>query len=115
MIDLANGANIIDTPGMRELGLIGSQSGINHTFEDILNLSSHCRFNDCTHTKEENCAVLAAFNDGTLSRERYQNYIKMKKESAYFEMSYLEKRRKDKQFGKYCKIVMKDILKKKSR
>lgn len=113
LIDLANGAIIIDTPGMREIGLIGSQTGIDNTFEDILSLSKHCRFNDCTHTKEKGCAVLAALNDGTLSRERYQNYIKMKKESAYYEMSYLEKRKKDKQLGKFYKSVMKDILKKK--
>lgn len=113
LIDLANGAIIIDTPGMREIGLIGSQTGIDNTFEDILSLSKHCRFNDCTHTKEKGCAVLAALNDGTLSRERYQNYIKVKKESAYYEMSYLEKRKKDKRFGKFCKSVMKDILKKK--
>jgi len=113
LIELANGAIIIDTPGMREIGLIGSQTGIDNTFEDILSLSKHCRFNDCTHTKEKGCAVLAALNDGTLSRERYQNYIKMKKESAYYEMSYLEKRKKDKQLGKFYKSVMKDILKKK--
>jgi len=113
LIDLANGAIIIDTPGMREIGLIGSQTGIDNTFEDILSLSKHCRFNDCTHTKEKGCAVLAALNDGTLSRERYQNYIKMKKESAYYEMSYLEKRKKDKELGKFYKSVMKDILKKK--
>ena len=98
---------------MREIGLIGSQTGIDNTFEDILSLSKHCRFNDCTHTKEKDCAVLAALNDGTLSRERYQNYIKIKKESAYYEMSYLEKRKKDKQLGKFYKSVMKDILKKK--
>ena len=60
MIELANGAIIIDTPGMREIGLIGSQTGIDNTFEDILSLSKHCRFNDCTHTKEKGCAVLAA-------------------------------------------------------
>jgi len=113
LIELANGAIIIDTPGMREIGLIGSQTGIDNTFEDILSLSKHCRFNDCTHTKEKGCAILAALNDGTLSRERYQNYIKMKKESAYYEMSYLEKRKKDKQLGKFYKSVMKDILKKK--
>lgn len=113
LIDLANGTIIIDTPGMREIGLIGSQTGIDNTFEDILSLSKHCRFNDCTHTKEKGCAVLAALNGGTLSRERYQNYIKVKKESAYYEMSYLEKRKKDKQLGKFYKSVLKNILKKK--
>jgi ribosome biogenesis GTPase len=75
-------------------------------------LSEQCRYKDCTHTQEEGCAVLAAVNDGKISLERYQNYIKLCKESAYYESSYVEKRRKDKKFGKYCKSVMKHKVKK---
>ena len=66
-----------------------------------------CQFNDCTHVNEKGCAVLKAVENGQVSEKRYQNYIKMKKESIYNEMSYLEKRQKDKQFGKLCKTVMK--------
>ncbi len=113
MIELANGAIIIDTPGMRELGMADSQEGIGDAFKEIQFLSRHCRFNDCTHTQEEGCAVLAALKNGTLSPGRYQNYLKMKKESAWYEMSYLEKRRKDKQFGKFAKSIMKNHLKRK--
>ena len=104
---LKNGAMLIDTPGMREMGNFGIESGIDNTFDEIAELSKQCRYNNCSHTQEKGCAVLVALQNGTLSQERYQNYEKMNKESAYYEMSYLEKRRKDKQFGKHCKSVMK--------
>jgi len=110
---LKNGAMLIDTPGMRELGNIGLESGINNTFGEIAKLSRQCRFNNCSHIQEDGCAVLAALKDGTISQERYQNYIKMNKESTYHEMSYLEKRRKNKQFGKFIKSVKKHIKSKK--
>ena len=107
LIVLEYGAMLIDTPGMRELGNIAVETGLSDTFKEITELTDRCRYNDCTHTLEEGCAVLAALTDGVISRERYQNYIKMNKESAYHQMSYLEKRRKDKQFGKLCKSIMK--------
>ena len=98
---------IVDTPGMRELGNFSIGQGLDETFSDIVRLSENCRFKDCTHNGEKGCAVCDAIEDGLLSAERYQNYLKISKESAYNEMSYLEKRRKDKQFGKMCKTVMK--------
>ncbi|UCD83334.1 MAG: ribosome small subunit-dependent GTPase A [Deltaproteobacteria bacterium] len=107
LIVLENGAMVIDTPGMRELGNIAVESGLSDTFSEIAELSEQCRYNDCTHTREGGCAVLAALKDGIITEERYQNYIKMNKESAYYEMSYWEKRQKDKQFGKLVKSVMK--------
>ena len=108
LIVLEDGAMIIDTPGMRELGNIAVESGLSDTFSEITELSDHCRYTDCTHTQEKGCAILAALEDGRISRERYQNYIKMNKESVYNKMSYLEKRRKEKEFSKLCKSVMKD-------
>jgi ribosome biogenesis GTPase len=107
LIVLENGSMVIDTPGMRELGNIDVESGLSDTFSEIKELSNQCRYNDCTHTREDGCAVLAALKDGIISEKRYQNYIKMRKESLHYEMSYLEKRRKDKQFGKLIKSVMK--------
>jgi len=107
LIQLKNSAMIIDTPGMRELGNIAVESAIDETFNEIAELSDQCRYNDCTHNHEKGCAVLLALKDGIISEERYQNYLKMNKESVYNEMSYLEKRQKDKQFGKLCKSVMK--------
>jgi len=107
LIVLKNGAMIIDTPGMRELGNIAVDTGLQDTFKEITELADQCRYKDCSHSIEEGCAVLAALDESRISRERYQNYIKMRKESAYLEMSYLEKRRRDKAFGKLCKSVMK--------
>ena len=107
LIKLESGAMVIDTPGMRELGNFSVDSGLDETFDEIVELSKQCQFNDCTHSIEKGCAVLHAVERGKLSEKRYQNYIKMSKESAFNEMSYLEKRKKDKQFGKYIKTVMK--------
>jgi len=107
LIKLNSGAMIVDTPGMRELGNFSVDTGLDETFFEIKSLSEKCRFNDCTHVNEKGCAVLNAVENGQLSADRYQNYIKMNKESAYNEMSYFEKRKKDKQFGKFCKNVMK--------
>lgn len=109
LIYLKNGAMIIDTPGMRELGNFAVDTGIHNTFDEIEGLSNQCRYNDCSHTQEQGCSILAAVKDGTISQERYQNFIKLNKESAFYEMSYLEKRRKDKNFGKFVKSVMKDM------
>lgn len=107
LIILASGAMLIDTPGMREFASIGGQDGISGTFGEISELALECRFKDCTHIMEKGCAVLAALEEGTLSRERYENYLKIRREAARNEMSYYEKRRKDKEFGKMCKSVMK--------
>src|SRR5512139_599441 len=63
---LDQGAMLIDTPGMRELGNIGVSSGLEESFADIWSLSKTCRFANCTHTQEVGCAILAAIEDGTL-------------------------------------------------
>ncbi len=107
LIKLECEAMLIDTPGMRELGNFSVETGIDETFTEIIELSERCQFNDCTHLNEIGCAVLKAVEDGQVPQKRYQNYMKMKKESNYNEMSYLEKRQKDKQFGKLCKTIIK--------
>ncbi len=93
---------------MRELGSLSVDDGLEETFSEISRLSQKCRFSDCSHTSETGCAVLAAVQAGELSEQRYQNYIKMKKESEFNRMSYVEKRRKDKDFGKLVKATMKE-------
>lgn len=113
LIILQNGSMIIDTPGMRELGNLDIDAGLSEAFAEIAVLTDQCRFNDCSHTQEEGCAVLAALQDKVISQERYQNYLKMRKESAYYDMSYLEKRQRDKEFGKMVKSIMKHKKKKK--
>jgi len=108
LVRLESGAMIIDTPGMRELGSLSVDDGLDETFSEILELSKRCKFTNCSHTNEKGCAILAALESGELSDNRYQNYLKMKKESEYNQMSYLEKRKKDKSFGKMVKSVMKE-------
>lgn len=107
LIVLDQGAMLIDTPGMRELGNIGVSSGLEESFADIWSLSKTCRFTNCTHTQEVGCALLNAIYNGALQADRYQSYLKLMKESEYNELSYVEKRRKDKKFGQFVKTVMK--------
>jgi ribosome biogenesis GTPase len=109
LIVLACGAMIIDTPGMREFGLLGTHDNIDDNFADINALSRCCRFSDCTHTGEPACAVQEAIKAGELDEGRYQNYLKLRKESEFNSMSYIEKRRKDKDFGRFVKAVKKDL------
>jgi len=108
LIQLDNGAMLIDTPGMRELGNMSVDAGIDETFSEVVELSQHCKFNNCQHINEKGCAIQSAISDGSLSEKRYKNYLKMKNESAFNEMSYLEKKQKDKKFGKLIKSTMKN-------
>ena len=81
LFTLENGAMVIDTPGMREIGL--ENADLSKAFIDIDDLSAMCKYNDCTHTSEPGCAVQNAIKDGRLSAERLANYIKLKKEAKY--------------------------------
>jgi len=107
LVVLEQGAMLIDTPGMRELGNIGVSSGLAESFSDIGDLAKNCRFANCTHAQEAGCALLSAIEEGTLQADRYQSYMKLMKESEFNELSYVEKRRKDKKFGQFVKSVMK--------
>ena len=112
LLRLENGAMIIDTPGMRELGNIGVEAGISEIFDEIAELEKQCRFTDCTHTRETGCAILQALEDGSISEERFQNYSKMLRESERNEMSLAEKRKKNKHLGKFYKSVQRHNPKK---
>ena len=107
LVQLESGALLIDTPGMRELGNIAIDAGIDETFSEISELTMRCQFRDCSHTTEKGCAVMAAVASGELDEQRFKSYVKLKNESAFLEMSYYEKRKKDKEFGKMVKAVMK--------
>ena len=109
LIVLRNGALVIDNPGMREFGLFGAENGIAEGFIDISTLASHCRYRDCTHTSEPGCAVLNALNAGEIDQAHYENYVKLKEESEFNQMSYAEKRKKDRDFGRYLKSAKKDM------
>jgi len=80
---LPTGAMVIDTPGMRELGLFGADDGISAEFNDVEDLFSQCRFKDCRHQTEPGCAVLAALIDGTLAPERWQRYLVQNRENKF--------------------------------
>lgn len=109
LLVLDNGAMLIDTPGMRELGLLGASDGVESSFPDIHGLAAQCRFSNCTHTQEPGCAVRAAIDDGELSEDRIQSYLKLQKESEYHDLSYAEKRKKDRDFGRFIKSVQKRL------
>jgi ribosome biogenesis GTPase / thiamine phosphate phosphatase len=109
LIFLDQGAMLIDTPGMRELGLIGAGDGLTAGLEDLLGLSANCRYGDCSHEHEPGCAVRAAIESGELSEDRYSSYIKLKKETDHNDMTYREKRRKDKAFGRFIKSFKKQM------
>ena len=107
LVLLPNGAMMVDTPGMRELGNLQIDSGFETIFDDIIELSKRCRYSDCTHTVEKGCALQKAIEKGNLNKDHFDNYIKMHKETSFNEMSYLERRNKDKAFGKMIKSVKK--------
>jgi ribosome biogenesis GTPase len=111
LIVLEKGMMFIDTPGMRELGILGAGEAINKGFEDIIELSMACRYADCSHTQESDCAVLTAITNGELSEERYLSYLKLRKESEHYEMSYLDKRKKDRVFGRFIKTAKQSMKK----
>lgn len=82
---LNNGVMIIDTPGMRELGMWDVAEGLGETFSDIEELFSDCRFFDCNHRNEPGCAVIAAIEVGKLEPSRWKNYLQLKGEARFTE------------------------------
>lgn len=95
---------VIDTPGMRELGMWSVQEGIDHTFSDIDELVGKCRFNNCTHQTEPGCAVRQAVEDGLIAEERYRAYMKLKAENAYNENAADYLAAKKKKFKEIAKL-----------
>lgn len=96
LIVLDQGALLIDTPGMREVGVLVASEEMAENFDDIQELSPDCRFSNCGHTNEPGCAVLQALADGTLQTEHYRNYLRLKTESALNDRSYPDQRRRGK-------------------
>ena len=113
LIILQNGGILIDNPGLREVGIADSTSGLEITFEKIIRLDQNCKFKDCTHTSETGCAVIDAVAKGELDRASYENYLKLEREKAHFESSLVERRKKDKEFGKIVKNYKKNFNKNK--
>lgn len=78
---LPSGAYVIDTPGMREIGLFDSEEGVREAFEEIEELAKQCRFSDCAHASEPGCAVREAIEEGLLDEARYKSYRKLQREA----------------------------------
>ncbi|WP_087459368.1 ribosome small subunit-dependent GTPase A [Oleiphilus messinensis] len=115
LIELACGALILDTPGMREIQITDCKSGISSTFIDIENLAMNCRYKDCQHQAEPGCAVRKAVESGNLESRRVDNYHKLRREEALNSASLTERRARDKALGQYYKRTLKEAKKFKGR
>ncbi len=85
LVLLPSGGLVIDTPGLRELQLWDASQGLEETFDDVTSLFADCRFTDCAHDQEPDCAVRAALADGTLDAERWESYQKLERELEHLE------------------------------
>ena len=85
LILLPSGAILLDTPGMRELGVVESLEGLTDAFADIEELALHCKFNDCAHETEPGCAIRAAIDAGELEPERWESFLKLEREQAFLD------------------------------
>ena len=99
---------MIDMPGMRELGMMGAEAGIEETFADISAFAKRCRYSDCRHDSEPGCEVRAAIARHELSEEHFRNYRKLQKETAFHDQSYRDRRKKERAFGKLVRILKKE-------
>lgn len=100
---LKTGGILIDNPGMREVGITDTATGLEMTFDTIVSLGHECKFNNCTHTCESGCAVIQAVESGELDSSLYDNFLKLEREKAHFEMTVADSRKKSKQFSKMVK------------
>jgi ribosome biogenesis GTPase len=85
---------VIDTPGMRSIGMWDAGEGVGETFPDVEELLCGCRFSDCRHETEPGCAIREALADGTLDGARWENYLTLKREAMSAEEKAAEMRKK---------------------
>lgn len=104
LLFLPGGAMVIDTPGMRELGMWDTASGVEQTFADIEKLAAQCRFRNCSHMNEPGCAVRDAIRRGELDSRRWQSWQKLKTENSYAADSESYLAAKEKKFKEISKI-----------
>jgi len=108
---LNNGSIIIDTPGMRELGVTEEEKGIQSVFEQILQIGQTCRFPDCRHENEKGCAVIEAVDNGIIDQTSVESYKRIIADQERFQTSLAEKRRKEKEAGRMFNVMKKEIKK----
>ena len=104
LILLPNGAMIIDTPGMRELGMWDVSDGLGEAFADVEQYLGQCRFRNCSHQTEPGCAVKAAIANGDLSPERWESYVNLKAEASYADNKPAALRQKQQKFKTIAKL-----------
>ena len=105
LIAMPGGAWLIDTPGMRELKIGAVERGLEAAFTDLSALARSCRFRDCSHAREQGCALERAVQEGTLDSRRLDNYLKLEREAANAARSLRERRERERQFGRLSKAV----------
>lgn len=105
LVRLPSGAMIIDTPGMRSIGIGDLDDGLNKTFEDIEEYIKECKFNDCRHDSEPGCRIKKALKNGEISKDRWENYIKLQKEAEYMENKARFNRARKDQHKKISRLI----------
>jgi ribosome biogenesis GTPase len=100
MLMMKNGAMIIDTPGMRELGMWDVTEGLGEAFTDVEMFLGQCRFSDCSHRTEPGCAIHKAIENGELSQARWESYCRLEREARYSANKEGLRRRKEDKFKK---------------
>lgn len=104
---LPSGCAVLDTPGMRELQLTDAAAGVAEMFSDLDELGGQCKFNDCKHTVEPGCAIMAAVESGEVDAVRLARWQKLVAEDLHNSATLAERRAKDKAFGKMVRSVVK--------
>ena len=107
LIRLSSGVLIIDTPGMRELGMVETSEGLETTFADVEALLKKCRFSDCRHEREPGCAIRAAIASGELDAARWESYKKLQAQAQDWEDMLRRKREWSKGVAKSNKLLKK--------
>lgn len=120
LVTLPGGGVIVDTPGMRGLGLWDAEEGMEAAFPDIEALAVHCRFRDCAHEAEPGCAVVAAVQDGDLAGRRLESYLRLRGEMAELarrqdEKAWAEKEQASRVISKAAKRFYREEPKRKGR
>ncbi len=105
---LPNGTILIDTPGLRVVGMNGGSSEVCDAFSDITALASTCRFSDCTHTGEPGCMVSQALQAGELEQDRFLNYLQLRNEAQSWEEVMRRRKQKDKAIGRFQYMYRKE-------
>ena len=101
LIRLPGGALIIDTPGMRELGMAAADQGLTDAFPDVEQYLGRCRFSDCSHTREPGCAIRAAIAAGELDPARWESWRKLNEEAETHAEALRRKREWSKNVAAY--------------